>query len=83
MKNFMIGQYGGFDQAKYARDFKEGFYGIEACLFESEEDIQILSFWMIASTGMFGVFMIRETMFGSKSTQKQSFNHVVSRCLRG
>ncbi|WP_238351981.1 hypothetical protein [Brevibacillus brevis] len=58
MKNFMIGQYGGFDQAKYARDF-------------------------IASTGMFGVFMIRETMFGSKSTQKQSFNHVVSRCLRG
>ncbi|UIO40277.1 sugar phosphate isomerase/epimerase [Brevibacillus brevis] len=42
MKNFMIGQYGGFDQAKYARDFKEGFYGIEACLFESEMDIQIL-----------------------------------------
>ncbi|MDC0759094.1 sugar phosphate isomerase/epimerase [Brevibacillus sp. AG] len=42
MKNFMIGQYGGFDQAKYARDFKEGFYGIEACLFESEEDIQFL-----------------------------------------
>lgn len=42
MKNFMIGQYGGFDQVKYARDFKEGFYGIEACLFESEEDIHIL-----------------------------------------
>lgn len=42
MKNFMIGQYGGFDQEKYKRDFKEGFYGIEACLFDSEEDIQQL-----------------------------------------
>lgn len=38
----MIGQYGKFDQEKYARDFQEGFYGIEACLLESEEDIQLL-----------------------------------------
>ncbi|MED1784100.1 sugar phosphate isomerase/epimerase [Brevibacillus fortis] len=42
MKNFMIGQYGKFDPAKYVRDFKEGFYGIEACLFDSDEDILIL-----------------------------------------
>jgi sugar phosphate isomerase/epimerase len=37
-KNFMIGQYGGFDEAKYRRDFREGFYGIEACSFTNEGD---------------------------------------------
>ncbi|MNI03088.1 Xylose isomerase-like TIM barrel [compost metagenome] len=42
MNNFLIGQYGGFDYSKYNRDFKEGFYGIEACLFESEEDMKHL-----------------------------------------
>lgn len=39
MKSFMIGQYGGFDQQKFQRDFKRGFYGVEACLFQSEQDI--------------------------------------------
>jgi len=42
MKNFMIGQYGGFDRQKFQRDFKKGFYGIEACLFHSEQDINHL-----------------------------------------
>lgn len=42
MHKFMIGQYGLFDENKYARDFKEGFGGIEACLFEREADIQRL-----------------------------------------
>lgn len=39
MHSFLIGQYGSFDYRKYERDFKEGFYGIEACLLEREEDI--------------------------------------------
>lgn len=39
MKNFMIGQYGTFDYKKYIRDFKDEFYGIEACLFNNEEDL--------------------------------------------
>lgn len=39
MNRFIIGQYGGFDYKKYNRDFKEGFYGIEACLFNHENDI--------------------------------------------
>lgn len=43
MRQFMIGQYGGFDEAKYRRDFKREFYGIEACLFEREEDVRILA----------------------------------------
>ncbi|SDX60729.1 hypothetical protein [Paenibacillus sp. CF384] len=40
--NFIIGQYGGFNEAKYRRDFREGFYGIEACLFQNESDIERL-----------------------------------------
>ncbi|QRG65359.1 sugar phosphate isomerase/epimerase [Brevibacillus choshinensis] len=44
MHSFMIGLYGGFDENKYERDFRRGFYGIEACLFETEEDIARLAF---------------------------------------
>ncbi|HUV85075.1 MAG TPA: hypothetical protein VMV86_05150 [Methanosarcinales archaeon] len=42
MKRFMIGQHMCFDDAKYARDFRKGFYGIEACMFENESDIDKL-----------------------------------------
>ena len=42
MKNFMIGQPGSFDYKKFNRDFKEDFYGIEACMFATEEDISNL-----------------------------------------
>ena len=42
MKRFMIGQHGCFDDAKYARDFRKDFYGIEACMFEKESDIDKL-----------------------------------------
>lgn len=38
MTRFMIGQYGHFDSSKYQRDFKDWFYGIEACLFATEAD---------------------------------------------
>lgn len=40
--NFMIGMFGNFDENKLKRDFKEDFYGVEACLFKSEEDINRL-----------------------------------------
>ncbi|MBK1813212.1 hypothetical protein JHL18_21550 [Clostridium sp. YIM B02505] len=40
MKNFMIGMYGKFDSRKFHRDFRDNFYGIEACLFEHESDIE-------------------------------------------
>lgn len=42
MNNFMIGQYGKYDFNKFNRDYREDFYGIEACLFKSEEDIDHL-----------------------------------------
>jgi adenylate kinase family enzyme len=38
LKQFMIGQYGGFDHKKYTRDFRADFYGIEACLFATTQD---------------------------------------------
>jgi hypothetical protein len=43
MKNFMIGQFGKFDYEKFNRDYRESFYGIEACLLESEADITNLA----------------------------------------
>lgn len=39
LNRFMIGQYGNFDEIKYNRDFRDAFFGIEACLFSSEGDI--------------------------------------------
>ncbi|WP_342671074.1 hypothetical protein [Paenibacillus borealis] len=42
MQQFMIGQYGGFDYSKFHKDFKAGFYGIEACSFKAEEDCRNL-----------------------------------------
>lgn len=42
MKKFMIGMHGKFDDTKFNRDFRENFYGIEACLFEDERDIEKL-----------------------------------------
>lgn len=42
MNSFLIGQFGTFDQDKYKRDFRNDFWGIEACLLKSEEDVEAL-----------------------------------------
>lgn len=42
MNNFIIGQYGHFDKDKFDKDYRVGFWGIEACMFESEEAIETL-----------------------------------------
>ncbi|WP_392486808.1 TIM barrel protein [Haloimpatiens sp. FM7315] len=39
MNRFMIGQFGKFDKLKQKKDFKQGFYGVEACSMESEKEI--------------------------------------------
>jgi len=39
MKNYIIGQYGHFSNEKFKKDYRKGFYGVEACLMNSEEDI--------------------------------------------
>ena len=38
----MIGQFGRFDENKQKRDFKDNFFGVEACLMESEDEINKL-----------------------------------------
>lgn len=42
MDNFMIGQYGKYDFDKFHRDYRKDFYGIEAFMLNSEEDIDHL-----------------------------------------
>jgi len=42
MNHFIIGQYNIFDEDKHKRDFKEGFWGVEASLFKSEEEVKNL-----------------------------------------
>lgn len=42
VNRFMIGQYGWLDIDKQQRDFRSGFYGVEACLFGREEDAEQL-----------------------------------------
>lgn len=39
MERFMIGQFGMFDYKKQLRDFKDNFYGVEACLLRDHADI--------------------------------------------
>ncbi len=43
INNFMIGMHGKYDLKKYNRDFRKGFYGIQACLIEDINDIKLLS----------------------------------------
>jgi len=40
MKNFLIGMWHKFDYKKYERDFQKGFYGVEACMFASIEELK-------------------------------------------
>jgi len=42
MENFLIGHHNCFDEDKQARDYRESFWGVEACLMKSEEDVQLL-----------------------------------------
>ncbi|ADL53895.1 hypothetical protein [Clostridium cellulovorans] len=42
MKNFMIGMHGGYDYTKFRRDFRREFYGVEVCLFGTEQDVDNL-----------------------------------------
>ena len=42
MIRFMIGQHGNFSHEKQVRDFKNSFFGVEACLFKRESDIREL-----------------------------------------
>lgn len=42
MNNFLIGMYKKFDENKYNRDFRPVFFGVEACMFPSEQEVDVL-----------------------------------------
>ena len=80
MDNFMIGMYGKFDYKKFDRDFREGFYGIEACLFEDESDIEILSKEAEQKDYKFGIhFPLRAGISKLRDPQFLSLNEVVKK----
>ncbi|HUW65252.1 MAG TPA: hypothetical protein VMW83_11295 [Spirochaetia bacterium] len=64
--NFLIAMYGGFDEAKYKRDFREGFFGVEACMFPCEKDVDTLARHAREDGFVFGVhypFVKKDTAY--------------------
>jgi len=55
MNNFLIGMYGKFDDLKYKRDFRPGFWGVEACMFPDEREVDKLVSKTIKDGFNFGV----------------------------
>ena len=55
MNNFLIGMYGKFDEFKYKRDFRSGFWGVEACMFPNEQEVDKLVSQTIKDGINFGV----------------------------
>lgn len=86
MHNFMIGQFDSFNIEKFRKDYREGFYGIEACSLKTDEDIQALK----TAAGKYnlklgihfplrsGIFPFRDPLFLSlnKETRAWSFNAI-------
>lgn len=55
MNDFLIGMYGRFDDFKYKRDFRPGFWGVEACMFPSEQEVDKLVNQSVKDGFSFGV----------------------------
>jgi sugar phosphate isomerase/epimerase len=43
MKNFKIGLYGCFDASKLEREFRKGFDGVDACMYEDKKEVDLLA----------------------------------------
>lgn len=77
MKNFLIGQHGSYDESKQRRDFKKGFYGVQGCQFDNEEEIDKLikeakdkSFKIAVHFPLRGgVFKFRDPLFTSSDDE--------------
>ncbi|MEN6315319.1 MAG: sugar phosphate isomerase/epimerase [Clostridiaceae bacterium] len=66
MKKFLIGMYGGFDEAKYKRDFRQGFSGVEACMFPDRQEANKLMKRSMADGFKFGIhypFLKKDTPY--------------------
>jgi hypothetical protein len=86
MNNFMIGMHGKFDYKKFDRDFRKDFYGVEACLFENESDIENLANEAKAKGFEFGIHFplragiskLRDPQFLSldEEIKKSAYKHI-------
>lgn len=78
MKTFMIGMHGKFDTRKFHRDFKNSFYGIEACLLEDERDIEKLVSVTRKSGTKFGIhFPLRSGISELRDPQFLSLDEAI------
>ena len=83
---FLIGHYGRYDRQKQTRDFREGFYGVELCSFNNEEDIKAIVKDATAQDFNYGIHLplrsgrwrLRDAQYLSKSSQcqKESYSYM-------
>jgi hypothetical protein len=74
----MIGMYGTYDSNKFNRDFRDNFYGIEACLFKDEKEIERLENETKSRDLKFGIhFPLRAGMSALRDAQFLSLNEEV------
>lgn len=86
MTKYMIGMYEKFDEHKYNRDFKNYFYGIEACLLENDIEINKLIDYSRHYNFRYGIHFplikdnskIRDAFFLSldNNIRKDAFNYI-------
>ncbi|CAG7612570.1 hypothetical protein PAESOLCIP111_01547 [Paenibacillus solanacearum] len=86
MNRFLIGQHGRFDESKYVRDFKPGFYGIEACLLENDQHVARLIEESAAQQFRVGIHYplragrskLRDALFmaSADSVRRQAYDHI-------
>jgi len=79
-KGFMIGMHGNYDIEKYKRDFRDGFHGIQACLFPDDQAIERLSLEAKAKNFQLGIhFPLRSWNIKHRDPQFLSMDEVVRR----
>ncbi len=80
MNQFMIGQYGRYDENKQARDFRSDFLGVEACMMESEDDIEKLRLLERKEGACLGVhFPLRSGQWDHRDPQYLSNDEAIRR----
>lgn len=78
MENFLIGHYGAFDREKQKRDYRDSFWGIEACMMKSEAEILALHRHIKSHQINLGIhFPLRANLWISRDPQYLSNNEDV------
>lgn len=73
MNNFIVGQFGYFDEEKFKKDYVDGIWGIEACMFENQENIDELLNCCVTYDLKLGVhFPLRKGVWDHRDPQYMS-----------